>query len=253
LYKYDHSEKMPSDLAKSILGKRVADSTKDLEDAVQYEHVRDYSFTHQQLKARNEFVIKLDNSRKQMTFLPILDRIALVKKKKTLEEMQNDGQNPNFLAVAPRSFTQKEITSKIEQSLKDCGTQMKTIEKANHFKDRRDLIEIETNTAEPALQRLFKSRIEHNEEVFKAANDGDDAVPRAKTAKDEDMRYDKDEDDVGNVDQDGDRNNESNSESHGDIRTRIPSRGRSRPSPLRKQSKRWRRRRRRRTSSQLAR
>ena len=130
-----------------------------------------------------------------MTFLPILDRIALVKKKKTLEEMQNDGQNPNFLAVAPRSFTQKEITSKIEQSLKDCGTQMKTIEKANHFKDRKDLIEIETNTAEPALQRLFKSRIAHNEEVFKAANDGDEAVPRAKTTKDEDMRYDKDEDD----------------------------------------------------------
>lgn len=87
LYKLNHKEKLPSDLAHTILGKRSADQRiKDLEEATQYEFVRDYNYTQQQLNAKNEYVIKLDNVRSQMTFLPIKNRIALVKKKKSLAE-----------------------------------------------------------------------------------------------------------------------------------------------------------------------
>ena len=72
LYKVNHREKMPEELAVTTLGKRTADQrVKDLEEATQFEFVREYSFTQQQLPAKNEYVIKLDNVRQHMTFLPI--------------------------------------------------------------------------------------------------------------------------------------------------------------------------------------
>lgn len=48
------------------------------------------------------------------------------------------------------------------------------------------MVEVEANTVEPAMQQLFKPRLQHNEEVFKAAIDLDDPIPKRKTTKDDD-------------------------------------------------------------------
>ena len=66
--------------------------------------------------AKNEYVVKIDNSQNFMTYLPINNRIALIKKKKSqnIEQQGSDLQNANFMIVAPRIHTQKELQKKIE-------------------------------------------------------------------------------------------------------------------------------------------
>lgn len=51
-----------------------------------------------------------------MTYLPINNRIALIKKKKSqnIEQQDGDFKNSNFMIVAPRIHTQKELQKKIE-------------------------------------------------------------------------------------------------------------------------------------------
>lgn len=66
--------------------------------------------------AKNEYVVKIDNSQNFMTYLPINNRIALIKKKKSqnIEQQDGDFKNSNFMIVAPRIHTQKELQKKIE-------------------------------------------------------------------------------------------------------------------------------------------
>ena len=64
LYRYDHKEEMPDDLAKVSLGKRPQISRpEDLNNAIQMEHVRNYAFSQHQNEAKDEFIIQIDNSK----------------------------------------------------------------------------------------------------------------------------------------------------------------------------------------------
>jgi hypothetical protein len=63
LYRHDHSTKLPDDLAKLTLGKRAAASRPDdLNQAVQYEHVRNYCYSQIPNETKDEFIIQLDKT-----------------------------------------------------------------------------------------------------------------------------------------------------------------------------------------------
>ena len=64
LYRFNHKEEMPEDLAQLALGKRLATSKpEDLNNVIQMEHVRNYAFSQHRNEAKDEFIIQVDNNR----------------------------------------------------------------------------------------------------------------------------------------------------------------------------------------------
>jgi hypothetical protein len=58
LYRFDHEKELPEDLAKVTLGKRVATKRPyDLDQAIQYEHVRNYGYSQIPNETKDEFII----------------------------------------------------------------------------------------------------------------------------------------------------------------------------------------------------
>lgn len=82
---------MPDDLAKITLGKRVAtDRPEDLNQTIQFEHVRNYCYSQIPNEAKDEFVIQLDRSKNVMKYQPIGAKLALQKKRKIVNLSQDD-------------------------------------------------------------------------------------------------------------------------------------------------------------------
>ena len=79
LYRYDAETKIPEHLAKVILGKRSA------ENALNYEHIRNYSFSQHPIEQKDEFICQIDKEKNQMQFFPISTKLALLKKKRNLD------------------------------------------------------------------------------------------------------------------------------------------------------------------------
>lgn len=139
-----------------------------------------------------------------MTFLPINGRIALVKKKKSMNEQQGELQNTNYVSVAPRSYMHKELTARFVKSLETAGTKLRTIGDANLFKDREDMKDREgSRQLERAMQELFGERMKHNELVFKSDILEEEEKPKKKLKKaadsDEDLLKPANEDEDNDI------------------------------------------------------
>lgn len=117
-----------------------------------------------------------------MTFLPINNRIALVKKKKQLKNGANEQLYTNYMVVAPRKCTHKEQQLKIKQ-MEQAGTNLQNKANSEFFKDRQDMKHsVENSVVEKSIDELFASRMKLNQEVFEG-DIKDDNQPQKKLKK----------------------------------------------------------------------
>ena len=124
--------------------------------AYNFEAIRNFGFNQRNIESKNEFLLNLNQDKNVAYYAPIASQIGL-------QKMQTGGkQATNFVAVAPRSYTQKELDTRKEKLI-DFGFKPGDVQVV---KNRKAVFEAEKGQAGKALLSLFGKHIEERERLF---------------------------------------------------------------------------------------
>ena len=155
---------MSRDLETQILGKRKSTTPLDM---MQYEHVRNYTFSKQPNESKDDFVLEFDDDKKVVKFCEINQKLALHKKKKMhMMEAPEKKDFSLFIQVAQRALTEREKKKHVQKAYEEIHSNLKIREEQPLFEGRKELQDIEKQV-DPLIKVAFSSQLKACEEAYK--------------------------------------------------------------------------------------